>query len=94
MADIKDQLISLAGSYGGSGHMNLPLAEVLKRAAAEIERLRAVTDAARHMPRATPRSGGAGTMHDFKIEAGRVWDLDRAFLALDAIHQQKEDATK
>jgi hypothetical protein len=47
--------------------------------------LRDVVEAARRMPRATPAPGGAGTIHQFPIEAGAVWMLDRALLRLDAL---------
>lgn len=39
--------------------------------------LGALLRAAREMPRTTPKAGAAGTIHDFKIEAAKVWDLDR-----------------
>jgi hypothetical protein len=43
-----------------------------------LDALQRVAKAAKAMPRETPAPGGAGTMHDFSIEAGVVWDLDRA----------------
>lgn len=50
---------------------------------AENAILSLVVDAARRMPRRTPASGGASTNHTFIIEAGAVWDLDRALTELD-----------
>lgn len=44
----------------------------------------AVIAAARKFPRETPKSGGAATLHDFKIPAAVVWELDAALKALDA----------
>ena len=51
--------------------------------AQENERLRAVVDAARLMPRRTPAAGGCSTEHNFKIEASTVWALDKALNELD-----------
>ena len=42
---------------------------------AEIQEL---IEAAKDMPRHTPASGGAGTVHTFKIDAATVWALDKA----------------
>lgn len=46
--------------------------------------LREVADAARQMPRETPAPGSCVTVHQFPIEAGVVWTLDRALNNLDA----------
>lgn len=50
---------------------------------ADTARLREVVEAARNMPRRTPGSGGAETPHQFTIDAGHVWQLDRALKKLD-----------
>jgi len=42
------------------------------------EALELLLAAALLMPRSTPKAGGAGTVHDFKIEAAYVWALDEA----------------
>jgi hypothetical protein len=44
-----------------------------------------VIKAARNMPRQTPKPGGCSTVHDFQIEAGTVWALDKALTEYDAI---------
>jgi len=55
---------------------NARLEEALKLAEAVIE-------AARHMPRRTPKAGGASTMHDVQVEAAYIWMNDRALTAYD-----------
>jgi hypothetical protein len=37
-----------------------------------------VIEIARRFPRRTPAPGGCGTVHDFPIEAGLIWELDKA----------------
>lgn len=57
-----------------------------------------VIQAARNMPRRTPAPGGCSTVHDFKIEAGTVWAMDRALDEFDkdsavygaALHKKDE----
>jgi hypothetical protein len=49
----------------------------------EVERLWAVANAARRMPRETPGPGSASTVHAFQIESSAVWELDRALRALE-----------
>ncbi len=44
----------------------------------------AVIAAARYFPRETPAPGGAATVHQFGIDAGTVWALDKALRDLDA----------
>jgi hypothetical protein len=53
----------------------MPLPEFAKK-------MEAVLQAASKMPRRTPTSGGAGTAHWFEIEAGVVWELDKALSAI------------
>lgn len=65
-----------------------PLIEAAKEVLKENERLSAVVEAARFMPRSTPAPGTAHTVHDFVIPAWAVWDLDRALKVLDAVDQQ------
>lgn len=50
--------------------------------------------AAVDMPRETPAAGGAGTIHDFKIPASHVWDLDKALDKLGIKRISKEDSLK
>jgi hypothetical protein len=40
--------------------------------------LLALCEAADKLPKHVPSHGGAATKHSFKIEAGVIWDLDRA----------------
>lgn len=54
---------------------------------AEIERLRAVADAARKIPRWTPKGGAASTMHTHQIMAADTWALDKALSDLKAVEQ-------
>jgi hypothetical protein len=56
----------------------------MERRLDRYDALQAVADAARQMPRETPAPGACSTVHDFKIEAGTVWALDRALKKLDA----------
>lgn len=49
----------------------------------EIALLRAVVEAAREFPRETPAPGGVFTKHTFQIEAGVVWQLDKALKELE-----------
>lgn len=70
----------------------LCLAATLEAKDAEIAKLRAVANAARLLPRTTPKGGGAYTMHVYQIEAAEVWALDRALKALDANEQGQEVA--
>lgn len=51
----------------------------------EFAAMAEVVARARNMPRRTPAPGGAGTVHQFDIEAGHVWMLDIALKALDAL---------
>lgn len=54
---------------------------------AELGRLRAVVDAARKMPRRTPKGGTASTMHTYQIKACDTWGLDNAIKVLDVNEQ-------
>jgi hypothetical protein len=44
--------------------------------------LAALLKACRGLPRETPKEGAASTLHDFKIPAYAVWDLDRVLTVL------------
>lgn len=39
-------------------------------------------EAAKQMPRVTPKAGCASTVHTYEISAGTVWTLDRALINL------------
>lgn len=59
----------------------------------QIARLRSVVDAARKMPRWTPKGGAASTMHTYQIKACDTWELDNAIQVLDANEQTAEKST-
>ena len=41
-------------------------------------KIQELIEAAKDMPRHTPKPGGCGTVHVFEIDAGTVWALDKA----------------
>lgn len=64
--------------------MKASLVEIQRRLA-RYDAMQEVVEAARLMPRETPAAGACSTIHDFKIDAGTVWNLDRALHKLDAL---------
>lgn len=63
------------------GHVEVPDGMVLVP--------RELVTAAMQMPRKTPAPGGAATLHSYTIEAGVVWELDRALQKLAALPQNQ-----
>lgn len=45
-------------------------------------------EAAKDMPRKTPAAGGSGTIHDFKIDAGAIWALDKVLTKIEALERK------
>jgi uncharacterized ParB-like nuclease family protein len=64
--------------------MKASLAEIQSRLA-RYDAMQDVVAAAKLMPRETPAPGACCTVHDFKIDAGTVWNLDIALRKLEAL---------